>query len=74
MGIERNGERRKREGELGEQGESRKRGKRVDIPGCTPWLSQRIAMATDPETPCGRRTIGALLSDDSNNVSSLSLM
>jgi len=41
-----------------------------------PWQrSQRIAMATDPETPSGRRaTIAserASLSDGSNNVSSL---
>lgn len=57
--------------EGGDERESRKRGKRVDIPGCTPWQSQRIAMATDPETPSGRRTIGASLSDGSNNVSSL---
>jgi hypothetical protein len=43
-----------------------------------PWQrSQRIAMATDPETPSGRRTTiaseRASLSDGSNNVSSLSL-
>lgn len=49
---------RERERVLGKQGESRKRGKRVVIPSCTPWLSQCIAMATDPETPCGRRAIG----------------
>lgn len=44
-----------------------------------PWQrSQRIAMATDPETPSGRRTTiaseRASLSDGSNNVSSLLLL
>jgi len=81
---EREEEEGKREGRDGREREGGRRGNRGKEAGgwifqaAPPWQrSQRIAMATDPETPSGRRTTiaseRASLSDGSNNVSSLSL-